>query len=533
MKTTWWRRKPAWRRAQQRNHGSAQLKVRLLLRRGDLFRATGDHQSASEDYLQATRDFNALHLPFEKQAHLRLAQMGRRESAEQARNLFKTADLAAGVAATDAISGNPALSLEWNVERSGEHARDRSNAQRARPPLTRADADRPERRLGAHRIAISACGPQIVHTLDKYLDTCGRSLDVATPRVTDPNLARYLAAADLLAAHQSFEAAEIMLRHLLERRPTGMAGQALVGAMARSPNAALVDGLLQALDGGFDPSGMASAAEVLGLRREPVAVPILRKLTGPKTALRVRKAAITALGRIGDQSAIDELIDALAETNLAEETSVALLLLGEWQGVDAQAQALAARTEPISQSLGEIVGRYGGPSYLLLLFRIAEMEGPAGIGAIHGLGYLGEARAVPRLIDALASRNITRCQIANAALEIITGHHEDPEESLLRNRWIEWWEKNSGNFQEGCRYRHGEPMDPGTLLKRMWHDDPLVRRAAYDELVISTGVHLPFDAEGPYRVQMNHIQAWTEWWNAQTSDVFPAGRWWFHGEPIG
>ena len=99
----------------------------------------------------------------------------------------KTADLAAGVAATDAISGNPALSLEWHLERSGEHARDRANAQRARPPLTRADADRPERRLGAHRIAISACGPQIVHTLDKYLDSCGRTLDVATPRVTDPN----------------------------------------------------------------------------------------------------------------------------------------------------------------------------------------------------------------------------------------------------------------------------------------------------------------------------------------------------------
>ena len=198
-----------------------------------------------------------------------------------------------------------------------------------------------------------------------------------------------------------------------------------------------------------------------------------------------------------------------------------------------QAQALAARTEPISQSLGEIVGRYGGPSYLLLLFRIAEMDGPAGIGAIHGLGYLGEARAVPRLIDALASRNITRCQMANAALEIITGHHEDPEESLLRNRWIEWWEKNSGNFQEGCRYRHGEPMDPGTLLNRMWHDDPLVRRAAYDELVLSTGVHLPFDAEGALpRANESHpsVDRLVE---CTDSRCLSCGRWWFHGEPIG
>jgi HEAT repeat protein len=524
----------AWRSAQQREHGCSQLKVRLLLRRGDLFRLTGDTQRAAEDYLQATQDFQALHLPTrEGWAHLRLAQLGRRESIEQARTLFKAADLAAGVAATDAIAGNPAQCLEWHLERSGEHARDRANAQRARPPLTRADADRPERRMGAHRIAISACGSQIVQTLDKWLESCSRSLDLATPRVTDPNLARYIAAADLLAAHQSYEASEIMLRQLLELRPKGMAGQALVGAMARSPNAALVDGLLEALEGGFDPSGMAAAAEVLGLRRESMAVPILRKLAGPSSTLRVRRAAITALGRIGEHAAIDELVQALEEPGLAEETSVSLLLLGEWQGVDAQAQALASRKEPISQSLGEIVGRYGGPAYMLLLFRTAELDGPAGIGAIHGLGYLGEARAVQRLIDALASRDITRCQMANASLEIITGHHEDPEESLLRNRWIDWWEKNGCNFQEGTRYRHGEQMDPGTLLSRLEHDDSLVRRSAYDELVISTGEHLPFDAEGPYRVQVSHIQTWKRWWKSQDPERFPPGNWWFHGESIG
>ena len=208
-------------------------------------------------------------------------------------------------------------------------------------------------------------------------------------------------------------------------------------------------------------------------------------------------------------------------------------MAGEWQGVDAQAQALASRKESISRSLGEIVGRYGGPSYMLLLFRTAELEGPAGIGAIHGLGYLGEARAVQRLIDALASRDITRCQMANAALEIITGHHEDPEESLLRNRWIEWWDKNGDGFQEGRRYRHGELMSPTSLLRRLEHDDPLVRRNAYDELVISTGEHMPFDAEGPYRVQVNHIQTWRRWWNMQDSERWPAGRWWFHGETIG
>ena len=76
-------------------------------------------------------------------------------------------------------------------------------------------------------------------------------------------------------------------------------------------------------------------------------------------------------------------------------------------------------------------------------------------------------------------------------------------------------------------------MDPGTLLDRLEHDDPLVRRSAYDELVISTGEHLPFDAEGPFRVQASHIQNWKRWWRSQEPEAYPAGRWWFHGEPIG
>jgi HEAT repeat protein len=246
----------------------------------------------------------------------------------------------------------------------------------------------------------------------------------------------------------------------------------------------------------------------------------------------VKRAAVVALGRIGDPEAVDDLLSHIEDTQLAGETSTALLLLGEWRGVDLQAQRLATRSRNASRSLGEIVGRYGGPNYLLLLYRAVEIEDPAGIGALQGLGYLGDPRAVPRLLDALGSRDRGWQAVANGALELITGHHEDPEESLLRSRWATWWDANTTKFKEGLRYRYGQLLDPGVLIARLEHDDPYIRRATYDELVICTGCRLPFDAEGPWRVQLAHRRAWADWWTAHC-DQFPSGRWFFHGEEVG
>ena len=513
--------------------GDAELLQRVLIRRGDLFRAQGDIPRAIEDYSRAADEYAAMGLPIrEAWARLRLAQVGQEGASEQAHNLFKSIDHAAGVAASDTISGHPSRSLDWHLNRSAEHARDRWNAQRARPPLSRADADRPERRIGAHRMAIAACSVRVVEHLKAEIDLLSKTIDLSSPRSSDPHLARFVAATDLLSAHRSYEAAEALLYHLLEVRPGGIARRALIGAMARSPNAALVDGLLNALEGGADPQGVAAATEVLGLRREPIAIEPLKQLAQPGANPTTRKAAIISLGRIGDISAIDPLLPSLEEPELAEETSVSLLLLGEWQGVDYQAQSLAAQRPGMSRSLGEIVGRYGGPNYLLLLFRSAELEGPAGLGALQGLGYLGDPRAVSRLIESTASRDPARARVASGALEIITGHHEDPEESLLRNRWIHWWENHKNHFEEGFRYRHGRLMDPGLMIARLNHDDPMVRRSTYDELVIATGQRLPFDAEGPFRVQTQHINAWRDWW-AENKENFQAGRWTFHGETIG
>ena len=507
--------------------------LRLLIRRGDLNVLSGKLEEAREDYGTAARGYNELQLPIrEGWALLRLGRMGGdSEVLKAARTCFMSCDLAAGVAAVDAVARDPEHSLEWHLMRSSEHARRRWEAQRARPPLTRADADRPERRIGAHRMAIAAGGLEVVEALGDEMARRAREMEASSGRALDPSVASYVAAADLMASHRSYEAAKFLLDQVMHQKLPELPTRALRGAVTRSPNAALVDGLLQAIETPGEGQGVAAAVEIMGWRRERAALPALLKLLEGDQSPPVRKAVVAALGRIGDARAQDLLLEHVGDPNLGEEVAVALLLLGDRRGVDYHAQCLAAGTE-LDAAPGEIVGRYGGPSYLLLLRGTAEGQGAKALGALQGLGYLGDPRGVPSLLNAMSSRDRARTSVAAGALEMITGHREDFDQPGLHALWEKYWEDHEGVFQDGVRYRDGRVMDLHLLVEKLGDDDALVRRGAFDELVISTGANLPFDADGPWRVQLSHRLGWRRWVKAH-QESFGRGGWWFHGESIG
>ena len=60
----------------------------------------------------------------------------------------------------------------------------------------------------------------------------------------------------------------------------------------------------------------------------------------------------------------------------------------------------------------------------------------------------------------------------------------------------------------------GLPMSPFTLIEDLEDDDRLVRSSAYDELVIVTGVRLPFDVVvlGVFK-RLKWL--WKSWWQEQ------------------
>lgn len=506
-----------------------EARCRAQVRLGDLH---DDPADAHPHYVAAVSGYQELHLPLrEAWARLRLVRCGDPSQADQALRIFKETGLAAGVAACDALVGRPGQNLSWHLGLASELARQRHDAQRRRPPLVRADADRPERRLLSHRRAIGSCDVRIVEALAEDLRGELKKIRASEGRARDPSVMRFVAAVDLLAGHPSFDAARVLMELLREDIPQPVAQRAVIGAIARSGNMPLVESLLAALDGDTEARTLTRVVEILGWRREEEAIGRLRALvTGGSVPLR--RVAITALGRIGDFDAAELILPALDQRELAEAASVALLLLGEWKGVDFHGQALAQGLTGLSVSSGEFVGRFGGPAYLLLLLSVAEREDASGAGALQGLGLLGSTRAVPRLVELAGHRDPARQQLALAALEVITGKAADPEEGQPRGRWEAWWAENAHRFDESVRYRNGRPFGVRSLIDLLAEDDEQVRLTAYDELVISTGSRLAFDADGPWRLQVAHRAGWERWWADHAHELGGSG-WLFFGRSVG
>jgi hypothetical protein len=509
--------------------GDPETKLRASVRIGDLHDEPVDAQPY---YVAAVEGYRALQLPLrEAWARLRLVRCGDASQAAEAANIFKTAGLASGVAMADALTGRTGASLEWHLNMATEAARQRHDAQRMRPPHQRSDADRPERRLLAHRRAIAACDDAIVGVLSADIEVELRKLQAGEGRARDTAALRFVADVDLLAGHPSFAAAQLMLKLLASDVRQPLAERGLMGALARSPNMTLVEALVRAVEGETEPTRLATIVEVLGWRRQLEAAPRLRTLAR-EGSTPIRRAAITALGRLGDLEAIEVIDEALEIPELSEVSSVALLLLGERSGVDFFAQALARGERWLTESPAEIVGRYGGTGYAFLLMQTCEQEGPAGIGALAGLGWMGSTMGVKKLIDHTGGRDPQRQQVALTALEALTGHAESADDPHAKQRWREWWDENEGEFTSGVRYREGKPLTVRSLIERLGHDDLHTRRAAYDELVIATGERLSFDEDGPWRRQLAHRAAWTRWWSDHAHEL-PATGWLFHGEAVG
>ena len=516
---------------------SPELQLRIALRQGDITLASGHRQAAEAVYRDVVVGYRQQELPLrEAWALVRLSRVAadRPELLEHARTLFREADLAAGVAVVDALLGDPAASLGWHLERAKAHAQARYDAQRSKPPFVRADAEGPERRLGAHRMAIASCSDAVVDALQTEMQAASRAIHAGRARPLDPPVMTWVAAVDLLAGHRSFNAAKVLLKHLRDELVGGDARRALRGALSRSRNAALVDGLLSCVENPdrHPATAVAASAEVLGLRREHAALQPLMRLIEVGSNPLARKASVVALGRIGERRAADRLAPTLDEPALAEAAALALLMLGDRRGIDFHARALSERGRKLSGHPGELVGRYGGPSHLLVLIPAATAaDDDIALGALQGLGLMGDPRAIPVLLKALDPRRPRRAQVAAGALEILTGHLEDADSPGAHRRWQSWWEDHERSYPAGVRHRRGRLFDPGGLIAQMDDSDAYVRRTAYDELVITAGAHLPFDSDGPWRAQRAHLKAWRGWWATNRSRL-PSGRWWLDGHPL-
>jgi uncharacterized protein (TIGR02270 family) len=97
--------------------------------------------------------------------------------------------------------------------------------------------------------------------------------------------------------------------------------------------------------------------------------------------------------------------------------------------------------------------------------------------------------------------------------------------------WQKWWAENRSRFDPGIRYRNGKPYSPACLLENLESakSPRQVRQLAYEELVIRYGIDFPFETDMFVAQQKQAMAKYAEWIKANGSR-FHVGEWYFAGQ---
>ncbi len=133
---------------------------------------------------------------------------------------------------------------------------------------------------------------------------------------------------------------------------------------------------------------------------------------------KVRMAAATTLGEIGDDQAIEPLIESLSDTskNVQRVTTVALIKIGEGT-VSALLDALIGKDQLARKWAAEALGSIGDASVAQqLIARLNDPNIEVQRAVVTALGDLKSKRAIEPLIKVLESDNIELARAATEAL---------------------------------------------------------------------------------------------------------------------
>jgi len=316
------------------------------------------------------------------------------------------------------------------------------------------------------------------------------------------------------------------------------------------------------------PHASLILARAAGYRRLPAgAGPELLK-TLPGETPPVTREILAALGRLRFREACPTLLDRyLANEGEPNHTQAVktLLLLGERQALQKCLQSASSQ-----DGLEALLGISAGRSVVSVFLGKAFQEKP-GMDCLLGLGLLGDISAIESLFVCLNKPE--SAESAALAINLITGAdiYEDafipdkidedelfPEElekfrqgqpparpdgtpygvnitrlSPKPEDWRQWWANNMSRFKGGTRYRNGKPFTPACLLENIESEKTpyLIRRLAYEELVIRYGMDLPFAANMCVTKQKCAIKDISQWVIANATRFQP-GMWYFAGQVI-
>ncbi len=134
-----------------------------------------------------------------------------------------------------------------------------------------------------------------------------------------------------------------------------------------------------------------------------------------------QEAAAEALGRIGDPRAVEPLIMALKDRDLAvrRKAAEALGKIKDARAVEPLIVAMKDENEYVRQEAAEALGKIGVPAVEALIITLKDKDSDIQENAIKALGWIGDARAVDPLIAALKDEDSDIREKAAQALRMI------------------------------------------------------------------------------------------------------------------
>lgn len=300
-------------------------------------------------------------------------------------------------------------------------------------------------------------------------------------------------------------------------------------------------------------------ATVSGYRRLPITDTLLQAFAGKGTP-----ALAAALGRLRSADAILPLQACVAGNEPALQSAALLSLLQIGSADALQAQYLNARIEKWPRTLLALGG--SGSATAVLCDVVNAGKGTP--ETLLALGLLGDLPAMKMLYQCL---QIPECADAAAlGLNWATGANlyeaqfeaeEVAEDELFENEllawrerrqppmrldgklfgkqvqrlstnpqtWKQWLSDNRDRFDNGLRYRHGQPYSPEALWASLQdpRSDRRLRRLASHEMVVRYGCPLPFEPDMPVRQQAQVLREMRSWVDENAGRFNPGG--WYAG----
>ena len=336
-------------------------------------------------------------------------------------------------------------------------------------------------------------------------------------------------------------------------------------AFKYAKNSSLSGLLLSCLDHEM-PLFRASVAEILGYRGDADAHRIWPLFHDEQEIVRI--SAMVAVMRLGFKEAVPAMEQTVLENKsmFNEHCVFPLLMLGSQKALKFSRLACQS-ADYVKPQYPSYLALGGNESDLVPIVNAMKFEGmnPAVLEALGILGSLKGVKTLMQFLDSeddeeklVAAKSLNQISGAqlyenvqivekeedDIAVEDITGKpaasNEDKQagdERIIevkqdctdKQRWTDWWQQNLARFDASVRYRHGKPYSFFLCLQEIAHPETKYddRQRAYNELVMRSGHHIPFEPDWFVEKQIAALKEWQQWWVENKTRL--TNQWMFDG----